>query len=281
MTDSPFRDPYILNQLGGGNNGIFRKRDSNCNICGLTKKLTADHVPPKSVLESFHLSISQQFKTTIIGDKPRKPKKSNNGLRFVTICENCNNKILSQYDSRLSDFCKELGTCLKIRNSGLLEVPNPVQIECYPNAIIRAILGHFLSVKTDSVESVFDNKIRGCVRDKNASVPDDIYIYYNLYPYSNIKIFPEICAGNISKGGEDFVVYHIIKFFPIAFTVTDVPMISQWPNLNRYRDYPIDKKETLAIYLGIQMEEDFPERAFHAFVASPNFINVALVATKD
>ena len=73
-----------------------------CNICEQKKRLTWDHVPPKSSL--INPSV---YANTLFNDLPTESKYMKayqSGIKFRTICEHCNNVVLGKNDSEYKAF---------------------------------------------------------------------------------------------------------------------------------------------------------------------------------
>src|SRR4051812_37239076 len=73
-----------------------------CHICGLSKELTEEHVPPQAALNSgyFYLATVEQAINT--GPEPfREGPRYQGGIRFETLCADCNNRECNRYNREL------------------------------------------------------------------------------------------------------------------------------------------------------------------------------------
>lgn len=194
----------------------FEKLDSVCNICqGTFPTLTDDHVPPKACPPATDRVISK-LHYELTGDRSFRPRNSQNGVTFRTLCSTCNNILGSRYDHELADFCRKVEVYLK----SSIKLPDSFEVSAKPGLIIRSVLGHLLAAKTESDEVVMDSLIRPCLLDQSVPVPESIHLLYWVYPYERTTILRDFAMparrGDLSKFG----VYSLLKFYPIAFLMS-------------------------------------------------------------
>jgi hypothetical protein len=79
-----------------------------CRICGKTKKLTKEHVPPRSAFNDGE--YLQYYMDNTIPDDERVQWKvrevTGGGIYLFTLCEQCNNKTGQVYGGSYLDFVK-------------------------------------------------------------------------------------------------------------------------------------------------------------------------------
>jgi hypothetical protein len=98
-----------------------------CNLCSRLRELTWDHVPPQGSTTITRTQLQQffnKFMITADGQQARyhyaagalkrlgrnRPRISQNGLKFRTICAECNNKVLGgRYDPEIKRVSEEMG----------------------------------------------------------------------------------------------------------------------------------------------------------------------------
>lgn len=195
----------------------------NCAIFGLHSKLTEDHVPPKScgnikdaiVRRMFPDAYNGKFAHTI----------SQGGLRFKTICSNCNNTLLgTEYDPALEALANEIKHDMEESHRTKQLIPGTKSYYCQPNRLIRSVLGHLLA--SMSVETTTENKptppldalLQEYVLDPTKNIQQEISIYYWLYP-ANKKAIKHGAIGFMGTNGQ-CIYGHVSKFFPLGFWVT-------------------------------------------------------------
>lgn len=91
-----------------------KKGPGHCVICGVFGPLTKDHVPPKgcSVITN---SVLSRLTMATEGDRlVDKTIHIQGGLKFKTICSDCNNARLgAQFDPELKIFVDSMRECLQ------------------------------------------------------------------------------------------------------------------------------------------------------------------------
>jgi hypothetical protein len=248
----------------------FKKKDRICNICQLEKELSEDHVPPQACPPAKNTVISKLF-YQMIGERSFRPRMSQNGVSYKTICSDCNNKLGNRYDWALGDFSQKIESF--IGSSVIL--PDSFEVECYPNAIMRSVLGHLLAAKTETDEVVVDTVLRPCILDPSLPIPDDIHIFYWVYPYETISILRDFAMpavrGNLQTSG----FFNMIKFYPIAFLIThQLPSYEKLLSLHQFNQLPSGDKANLQINLRLIKRSTWPEEC----LGEENFLVVGRAA---
>ncbi len=210
-----------------------RRRFGLCNLCQKEKKLTWDHVPPKGGIELLPVEIDRIASELMSGKQSKKPEISPDGLKFRTLCADCNS-LLGQYDPALNEFALAVGRFLHPS----LHLPNLLHLEAKPTAIIRAVLGHLLAARLGSVEAFFDPDIRTIVFDPDTAIPDNISVFYWVHPYAQQIVFREALMPKKRGDFSDFQRIGTLKYFPIGFLVTDAPQYENLDALTHWRDQP-------------------------------------------
>lgn len=225
-----------------------REKVSQCNICKKKKHLSWDHVPPKG---GIYLSAVEQetvFSHMTVTKVNRKYSISQNGVKYRTICKECNEKIGRKFDPVLNGFARGVGNILK---SDLI-LPSTIYYKTKPYLLIRAILAHLLAAKADIDKVTTDEQIRNFIFDENASIPEEINIFYWVHPYTNTVIIRDIAMPAVrGKFGGGVGFFSIFKYFPIAYLLTNLKRYEGLSELTFYRnskpqdiiDIPINLKD--------------------------------------
>ena len=232
---------------------LYNKTDKICNICKKNGTLSEDHVPPKGVLFNKVVWMDNFGKQFQKEDGKLRIRLSQNGIRFKTICHSCNNK-LHDYDRKLVEFSKSIHNKL-IEN---LDNPqfNEVEIECYPNAVMRSILGHLLAVKVETDNVVIDSSIRSLIFDDSKIIPEKVNIYYWFYPFANIRIARDFVRFFSDK---QCGFNSVIKFPPVGFLITDLPNIRGLENFHQFKDKKPNYQTKIKMMLRPYNREGWPE----------------------
>jgi len=249
----------------------FRKKDNICNICSCEEsKLSEDHVPPKTCPPAKNVVISKLL-YQMTGDRSFRPRISQSGVSYTTICSNCNNKLGSDYDWALGEFSRKIESFVE----SCIALPDSFEVECYPNAVMRSILGHLLAAKTETDEVVIDNLIRPFIFDTSLPIHDDIHIFYWVYPYEKTIILRDFgmpaIRGKLNTAG----FFNMIKFYPIAFLITHkLDSYEGLPSLHKFNSLSPNDKACLKINLRPVQSSTWPEEC----LGLENFLMVGRAA---
>ena len=186
-----------------------------CNICGNTAKLTEDHIPPKGcprVGQAYLMDIME-----LIGTKSEKRSRRffKNGVKYRSICSNCNNVLLgSYYDPELINFSYNLKEQIESR------LFLPIEIKTWLNKVIRSVMGHLIAHgidmhrKGDYFELLTDYFL-----NPSAPWPTGLKLYCWPYPSNDQVVIRIACYASVRTGVPNSI-FTLIKFFPIAFLIT-------------------------------------------------------------
>lgn len=235
-----------------------RSKIDRCNICLKTKELSWDHVPPKgcSNFESVEITSFFEKYTGYASDKTI--IVSHNGLKYRTICKECNSFLGSTYDSDLNSLVKDI---IGFVNSALI-IPPVIKLKIRPLPIIKSITGHMLAAKKQLGEVKSDNLYREFVLDVNAPIPNNFNLFYWVYPFENTIIMRDFAMLAKRDGSiRNAAFFQLIKFFPIAFLFSD---IENYENLQSLTKLAIGSNINTGIDLPIQfnkiVDRFWPER---------------------
>lgn len=137
-----------------------------------------DHVPPKGGINLSSVEIKSIF-NNIAGKEDPNRLISQNGVKYRTICRDCNSYIGTNYDPIINEFNKTISLFLKSE----LILPKKVNITTKPIRLIKGILSHILTAKLNIDSVLTDQRIRTYLSSDNEKLPDEINIYYWIYPY--------------------------------------------------------------------------------------------------
>lgn len=248
-----------------------------CKICERVGPLSWDHIPPQGGVTLEPVEIENVFQFLVGPDDQRKFEISQNGVKYRTICESCNNKLGLRYDPVLNEFAIGVGNYLKTQ----LHLPSIVKYRTKPVALIRAILGHLLAAQLDLNKSNFDQSVRTFVFDDSKPIPDDIHIFYWIYPYNQTVVIRDIAMPPTRGviGGKDIgIFYGILKYFPIGYIVTDLDEYEGLDELTKFCTLrSVDEVELRINLRGIK-DIDWPEVCDDNFVITTQGTESSVVA---
>ena len=232
-----------------------RSRVDLCNICQQRKPLTWDHVPPKGSYAQGRAKVSMRPSVDLFGGT--RPRESQNGLKFRTLCAECNGLLGSKFDPEIVAFTRSVRTYLSVKSLLL-----PARVHHHPfkvQRLMKGIVGHLLAAKRDLDDAHFDSIGRGYVLGEDEPLPDELNIFYWTYPYDVVQIRRDFAMfwprGTFREVGG----FHTLKYFPIAFLVSDKPQYAGLNCLSRYRDARVDDLVEIPIELYWEHEKDWPD----------------------
>jgi len=235
-----------------------REKVAECNICKKSAPLSWDHVPPKGGIELKEVEQVSIFQRLVIEPGEIKPRISQNGVKYRTLCKKCNERLGLSYDNVLNSFALGVGQVLKSK----LELPDVIHYRTKPGILMRSILGHLLAAKSIIDKTVFDEKIRDFLLDKDTQLPEEIKIFYWIYPYRDIVVLRDIVMpatrGNFTRVG---AFHGILKYFPIAYLVCNLEQYEGLEELTIYRHCKLNEIVEIPIRLTHVKHSLWPEMA--------------------
>lgn len=199
----------------------FGPKIGTCNICGEHGPLTEDHTPPKGCLKPTQVEVRHISSHLGSGPPRSRGRKSQNGVKYRTLCARCNNLLLGhRYDPHFISFVNAVGAAMK----SSLYLPPILNIRGRPQAILRSLLGHLAAQGVDRyLKGPMTEPVRDYILNEAKPFPPGLTAYYWVYPYKSHIMVRDAAYMNISGGHEPFTIW-LLKFFPIAFMVAwDTP----------------------------------------------------------
>lgn len=217
---------------------IKGKAFGSCNICGEERKLTWDHVPPKSCGNSS--TVIGHEALPFLTDPSSKAPLSQNGRKFRTICERCNNTVLGNwYDPELVNFSK----AIRINLESLFHPRNTFRLKVKPNLIIKAAIGHLMASKKEQDWANFDTCGRDSLLTKDAPIPQNLECYYWVHPFEG---FCSIRDAGITMNKKTDVIQQL-AFYPLNITFTTEPLLNGIPKLSNWKQMNTEFEVTIPI----------------------------------
>lgn len=212
---------------------VKREKIGSCNLCRKEEVLlTWDHVPPKGGIEVSSVEI-RTILQTLSGDSSKDQFQiSQNGVKFRTICKQCNDWLGKEYDPALNKFASDISLFVK----SSLHLPPVLTVPTKPYRLMRAILAHLVAAKIDMDEGEFDGIVKGFIFNKDVSIPEDINIFYWTYAYPQQVILRDVVMPAKRGDFSETMFCQLIKYFPVAYLVTTASRYEGLPELTRYRN---------------------------------------------
>jgi hypothetical protein len=193
-----------------------------CNICGNHSELTRDHIPPQGCVKPKPVELRSLIQ--YVSKSSDKPTDSQSGLNIFSICGNCNNTLLgTEYDPELIEISQKLAGIVRVQHELGLSLPEKINLSVKPQRLIRSVVGHILAGKLPitgqpPVSAPFPDALRNYFLDQSSSIPEELDIYYWVYPSNKQIVISSLGIG--STLGKGFISGScLLKFFPLAFWV--------------------------------------------------------------
>lgn len=241
-------------------------KEGYCVICGGYGKLSRDHVPPKGCNNLSDTEIK-----SLLPDKEYSIKgtTSQGGTHYKTLCAACNNTRLgTQYDPHLVELSNAITSYVVGAKNRHIDLPRKIEVFFRPQRIARAVVGHCLAAlavdeaKNGVVSSPMGDAMRTYFLDEKACVPDELDIYYWMYPSRRQVVMKGFSKFSLfSKQGDTFVS-DLLKFLPLGFWITwEKPKHVQLgvDKLIARKDMPLDEPVLVELDLYQIPRLDFPE----------------------
>lgn len=189
---------------------------------------------------------------------PSPGKRSPDGVKFRTLCERCNSKLLGgRYDPALIEFVNAVTVYFR----SVLYLPATMSVRGYPQKIIRSVLGHMSAQgKGRYLKGPNTEPFRDYFLDEALPLPAGIKVYYWLYPFYPQVLIRDAGYMDIQHGSS--VVIWLMKFFPLAFLVTwqdETEHRFPLPNFDSWRNAAISDEVDIPLDLRHIRHPDWPE----------------------
>jgi len=205
--------------------------------------LTWDHVPPKGGIDLSTVKMQSILHLMTSDQKNQKLRESQNGLKFRTLCGDCNSFLGSEYDQEVNRFSKGLATIFESE----IELPSKVNFKLNIQRLLKGMIGHLVAAKISEETTVFDEEVREYVLDREALLPENVHIFYWVYPYKCTVIMRDFLMFTPRGTFRDPAVFQMLKYYPVAFLVCNRPDYANLDCLSKYGRVEIDQEITLNI----------------------------------
>lgn len=199
-----------------------RNEIDRCNICGLSSKLTWDHVPPKSALFERNIYANTLFSQGKLPSTDCHMRRYQNGIKYRTICEKCNNDILGRNDNIYKDFIYSVVAQLVNSDKESHGDPlfRPVVVETKINRLLRAICGHFLAMKTGyDDQTLVEECLREYVFDESMPL-SGIKMFCWFYPYNTVLNVRDVAILEGKENVHPRGLVSVMATFPLGFMIS-------------------------------------------------------------
>lgn len=194
-----------------------KKKIDICNICMQVKPLSWDHVPPKGGIELTQLQQETVLQKLTSAPENKKFSISQNGVKFRTICKECNENLGVKYDQELNKLVLTIREVIENASTPI----KSFKIFAKSDLIIKSIFGHLLAAKVNFENTKIDETLRAYYFNNLEAIKNKLHIYYWLYPYQNFVVLRDVIMPKARGSFKEFGMFSILKYLPIGFVITD------------------------------------------------------------
>jgi len=231
-----------------------REAAGDCNICGQSGPLHFDHVPPQGCGNQAPVEQQALFQKLISGHAEYKYTLSQNGVKYRTLCADCNSRLLgADLDPHLIAFARRLQDVI---NADLV-LPRPVvHVRSNPARVARAVFGHLLAAKVLREETATDTAMRACIHDLDGPIPDELRLFFWVYPYGQITVMRDFVMPSQRGNMESVGFFSLMKFFPVGFLLANQ---DAYEGLQRFEIPDDPRSAEIQVNLLPVRHKDWPE----------------------
>jgi hypothetical protein len=222
-----------------------------CNLCCQSGELSWAYVPPRGCGDEPPINIVALFGKAFTVDRPK--ARSNEGLRYRTLCAPCAGEI-STSDRAVADLSRQLRSLVW----GMSTIQDEVTVKMRPAAILRSIFAHILAARLHAAETDLDASIRLYLRGNE--LDHAIRVYCWPYPFYEAAVARNFSFVDHVNGYALAGTASVLKFFPLAFLVTNATTPMPFDRLDSYAKLSDSDEVTYSINMRMVMESDWPER---------------------
>lgn len=236
------------------------KVEGICHLCGKYKKLSFEHVPPKSANNKDRarlLTGKEIFNTTKLSKgKSLKYINQQQGAGNYTLCNECNNNTGDWYAKEYTKFANEIGYILTNKiNMNTAEGIVLNSDKLYFQRIIKQILCMFLSTIQPEYVMMF-NDIREYVLNKESIAFNDKKYRINMYLLKKYEISHSGVVGLLIKENNKIVIRKVavMNLYPIGFILEIDPtenLIDDTTNITKFTTLKYNELQNVAMTFSI------------------------------
>ena len=128
-----------------------------------------------------------------------------------------------------------------------------------------------MAAKAHIDEVVMDQNIRDYIFDYSKVIPENIHLFYWVYPYHNVIILRDFVMPAIRGRFKNVGLFSLLKFFPIAYLLAHQPKYEDLMELTKFRNLKVNEIARVRIDLKSIKQRDWPEK-----IDKGNFISGGL-----
>lgn len=223
-----------------------------CRVCGEEKKLSFEHVPPKSAFNDkpvFNENIAKLIGLNSELEKQKKGYISQLGAGNYTLCIPCNSNTGAWYGSAYADWASQGMQAYELAKKF---DKAKITFEIYPLRVLKQILCMFMSAN----DPAFQNKnptLAKFILNKEEKFLNEVFSIYVFLNFSNYSRQSAI-TGTISDEGNKIFSEIVFPPFGYLLTVESNPPTKSAMKINFFSEFDYNQKAELTLdmnHLGI------------------------------
>lgn len=193
-------------------------KNGNCNICGSLGALTEDHIPPRACRVSQEKKIHHAV-WAIADDSPHKrmyrPTRSQNGIKYRTICASCNNNLLGGHlDPEITSFSRQVHRAFRHR----IIMCDRFTVQFDKDKLLRCVAGHLAAQGVGKHgQGIRRPEWVDYIMGRTPIPPAGSNFYFAPYPFNEQCVIVDRGVTNILYHYSS--IYSVLCFFPVCFVV--------------------------------------------------------------
>jgi hypothetical protein len=195
------------------------RKSGICHICGESKELSFEHVPPAAAFNSRPI-LRTAFEKLLESDDfdNLKGKTQQRGAGAYTLCDKCNNDSGRWYGAAYASWAQQaMAFLIAARGQPTLEYP----YRLFPLRVLKQVICMFFSVNSSGFQKVQSDLVRFVLNPYSREFPTAVRIFA-FYTLSN-RIRTAGAAAMLRGSGMH--VFSEIAFAPLGFVMalSDTP----------------------------------------------------------
>jgi hypothetical protein len=237
-----------------------------CALCGYYSKLTDDHIPPESVGNFDRWNARSYLAASAANQDLLFGRRFNGGVRFRTLCADCNNGLGGKEDKTIAAFFESVK---KLVESPII-LTSTIKVTTRPNELYKGLMAHLVAANDNGIPSAFDIEARELFFGRKALRWSTWSLFYWIFVGSELFLMRNAYHTTWHPTVELRPLI-LLKLYPLAFMFVQENWFLGVPNLRTYLQPRDDEEAEVPIELRLRDENPF----WPAVVAPSNVIMLA------
>ena len=173
------------------------------------------------------------------------PRHFKGGLKFKTLCRDCNSSLGGREDKALTSFFDQVR---RLVESPILLATPIIKVAAKPNLIFRGLLAHLTSANDSGMPCPFDDEAREIFFNKRTVRQSSWNIFYWLYLGKNLFVTRNV----FHTTWKPTVVVRpmfLLKLYPLAFLFAQESWFAGCPNIRMFLRQNDDEEGELPLQI--------------------------------